>query len=110
MVKVTVARGQEMVSVSLPVVVLKPQTFMNCCGPAVAVWLRGMELPPERLLVVHDDLDLGVGRLRVVAGGGSGGPPVAGAVVLLAIAMLGLAGFYTTRGRGARHRANRSRS
>jgi len=56
-----------------PVVVVKPQTFMNCCGPAVAIWLSGMELPAERLLVLHDDLDLAVGRLRVVAGGGSGG-------------------------------------
>jgi PTH1 family peptidyl-tRNA hydrolase len=56
-----------------PVVVVKPQTFMNCCGPAVAAWLTGLELPAERLVVVHDDLDLAVGRLRVAAGGGAGG-------------------------------------
>ncbi len=56
-----------------PVVVVKPQTFMNGCGPAVAAWVGDLELPAERLLVVHDDLDLAVGRVRVVAGGGSGG-------------------------------------
>jgi PTH1 family peptidyl-tRNA hydrolase len=57
----------------VPVALLKPQTFMNCCGPAVAAWLAGLGLPAERLLVVHDDLDLGVGRLRLTAGGGAGG-------------------------------------
>lgn len=56
-----------------PVVLLKPQTFMNCCGPAVAAWLFGLALEPARLVVVHDDLDLETGRLRLVAGGGPGG-------------------------------------
>jgi len=65
--------GVTLVLGGTPVVVLKPQTFMNCCGPAVAAWLTGLELPAERLVVVHDDLDLAVGRLRVVAGGGAGG-------------------------------------
>ncbi|MBI4537031.1 MAG: aminoacyl-tRNA hydrolase [candidate division NC10 bacterium] len=55
------------------VVVVKPQTFMNACGPAVAAWLTGLELPADRLVVLHDDLDLALGRLRVVAGGGAGG-------------------------------------
>lgn len=56
-----------------PVVVLKPQTFMNRCGPAVAAWAADLQVPAERVVVVHDDLDLPVGRLRIVSGGGPGG-------------------------------------
>lgn len=55
------------------VCLVKPQTFMNGCGPAVAAWRAALELPEERLLVVHDDLDLPLGGIRVVAGGGAAG-------------------------------------
>lgn len=58
---------------SLPVLLLKPQTFMNRSGTAVAGWLSDLGLSPSRLVVVHDDLDLPVGRLRVVRAAGSGG-------------------------------------
>ena len=58
---------------SVPVLLLKPQTFMNRSGAAVAGWLARLGLPPARLIVVHDDLDLPVGRLRVVASAGPGG-------------------------------------
>jgi PTH1 family peptidyl-tRNA hydrolase len=58
---------------SVPVALLKPQTFMNRSGAAVAGWLARLGLPPARLIVVHDDLDLPVGRLRVVAAAGAGG-------------------------------------
>ncbi len=58
---------------SVPVLLLKPQTFMNRSGAAVAGWLARLGLPPARLIVVHDDLDLPVGRLRVVAAAGPGG-------------------------------------
>ena len=55
------------------VLLLKPQTFMNRSGAAVAGWLLHLGLPAERLVVVHDDLDLRVGQLRVVISAGAGG-------------------------------------
>jgi PTH1 family peptidyl-tRNA hydrolase len=55
------------------VLLLKPQTFMNRSGAAVAGWLLRLGLPAERLVVVHDDLDLCVGQLRVVISAGAGG-------------------------------------
>ena len=58
---------------SVPVLLLKPQTFMNRSGAAVAGWLARLGLAPARLIVVHDDLDLPVGRVRVVTVAGPGG-------------------------------------
>lgn len=58
---------------SVPVLLLKPQTFMNRSGAAVAGWLARLGLSPARLIVVHDDLDLPVGRLRIVTAAGPGG-------------------------------------
>lgn len=55
------------------VVVAKPQTFMNLSGKSVARLARDYQIPPERILVVYDDLDLALGRLRLRANGGSGG-------------------------------------
>ena len=52
-----------------------PQTYMNDSGLAVAPLMRrfGLEGDPSRLVVVHDELDLPVGRLKVKAGGGLAG-------------------------------------
>jgi PTH1 family peptidyl-tRNA hydrolase len=58
---------------SVSVLLLKPETFMNRSGAAVAAWLTRLGLPPARLVVVHDDLDLPVGWLRIVAAAGAGG-------------------------------------
>jgi peptidyl-tRNA hydrolase, PTH1 family len=55
------------------VLLLKPQTFMNRSGRAVASATSFHGLGPEDLLVVHDDLDLDFGTVRVKVGGGSGG-------------------------------------
>jgi len=55
------------------VLLAKPQTFMNLSGRAVGRLARRYEIPPECLLVVYDDLDLPLGRLRLRAEGGSGG-------------------------------------
>ena len=52
---------------------VKPLTFMNESGSAVSAWQRACELEPARIMVIHDDLDLPISRLRIRAGGGHGG-------------------------------------
>jgi PTH1 family peptidyl-tRNA hydrolase len=55
------------------VAVLKPETYMNLSGESVAEALRYLPAGPQDLLVVIDDMDLPVGRLRLRARGGDGG-------------------------------------
>jgi len=55
------------------VVLVKPRTYMNLSGQAVLAALTRAGAPPAELLVVHDDLDLPLGRLRLRVGGGAGG-------------------------------------
>jgi len=55
------------------VLLMEPQTFMNASGRSAAAALAELGLTPERLLVVYDDLDLPVGRLRIRTDGGAGG-------------------------------------
>jgi PTH1 family peptidyl-tRNA hydrolase len=57
----------------LRVVLAQPQTFMNDSGQAVVPLAQFYQVPPARLLVVYDDLDLPPGTLRVRPEGGSGG-------------------------------------
>jgi PTH1 family peptidyl-tRNA hydrolase len=47
------------------VLLLQPKTFMNRSGTAVRAALAGKGLPPERLVVVYDDLDIRLGEVRV---------------------------------------------
>jgi len=54
-------------------VLAKPRTYMNESGGPVAALTKFYRTPVERLIVVHDDLDLGFGVLRVKQGGGDGG-------------------------------------
>jgi peptidyl-tRNA hydrolase, PTH1 family len=56
-----------------PVLLCKPHTFMNRSGQAVARLASLHEIPAARILVVHDDVDLPLGTLRLKAGGGHGG-------------------------------------
>lgn len=56
-----------------PVLLARPLTYMNRSGEAVAPLLRRAGRPPGDLIVVHDDLDLPPGRVRLKRGGGTGG-------------------------------------
>lgn len=66
-------RGEIARLVDSDVTLLAPLTFMNESGRAVASALRYFKVPPSELLVLHDDIDLDFGRLRLQIGGGSGG-------------------------------------
>ena len=55
------------------VVVLKPETYMNESGRAVGAAAQFYKLEPAAIVVVHDDVDLVPGKLRVKQGGGAGG-------------------------------------
>lgn len=55
------------------VILAKPQTFMNLSGQAVERLVRFYRLPPENILVIYDDLDLPLGKIRLRPKGGAGG-------------------------------------
>lgn len=54
-------------------VLLRPATFMNLSGEAIQACAHYYRIHEGHVLVVHDDLDLPLGRIRVVKGGGAGG-------------------------------------
>lgn len=56
-----------------PVLLVKPLTFMNNSGRAVAPLAKEFGITPDRVLVVADDLDLNLGRVRLKPQGSSGG-------------------------------------
>ncbi len=58
---------------SHPLWLLKPQTFMNNSGEAVATLARFYKFTPAEILIAHDELDLPVGTVRLKRGGGHGG-------------------------------------
>ncbi len=55
------------------VLVVKPQTYMNLSGEAVKLAGGFYKIPPERILVISDDVSLPLGKLRIRAGGSAGG-------------------------------------
>jgi PTH1 family peptidyl-tRNA hydrolase len=55
------------------VVLARPQTFMNNSGQSVSRLLRQFAVNPKDLLVIHDDLDLPLAKIRLSSGSGSGG-------------------------------------
>lgn len=55
------------------VYLLFPQTFMNVSGEAVQAAARFYKIPPEDIYVLHDDLDLALGKVRIKKGGADGG-------------------------------------
>lgn len=56
-----------------PVVLAQPTTYMNLSGRAVSRLLNYWKLMPSDLIVLHDDLDVPPGRLKLSLGGGAGG-------------------------------------
>ena len=56
-----------------PVILAKPQTFMNLSGESVAPLVKYSNATAAELLVIQDDIDLPVGRMRIRAGGSCGG-------------------------------------
>jgi peptidyl-tRNA hydrolase, PTH1 family len=54
-------------------VIAKPMTYMNLSGGAVAALAQFYKIPPERIIAVHDELDLPYGQVRAKIGGGEGG-------------------------------------
>lgn len=55
------------------VLLAKPQTYMNLSGEAVSRLLRFFKIPLENLIILHDDLDLPLGKVRIRRRGGHGG-------------------------------------
>lgn len=56
-----------------PVVLAKPRSYMNESGRQVGALARFYSLPPDQVIVIHDDLDLDFGKIRLKLGGGEGG-------------------------------------
>ena len=56
-----------------PVLLVKPETYMNLSGRSVAGISSYYRIAAQQLVVIHDDLDLPVGRVKIVEGRGAGG-------------------------------------
>ena len=63
------------------VVLAKPQTYMNLSGASVAQLVRWYKTPLDQLLIIHDDLDLPFGHLRLRAEGSAGGQNGMGSII-----------------------------
>ena len=74
-------------------VVARPQTYMNASGESVSALLKRLNVKPADLIVIHDDLDLPVGKIRLRLGGGSGGHKGIDSI----IARIGTRDFYRIR-------------
>lgn len=63
----------EVLKLSQDVWLVKPQTYMNNSGVAVLKMVDYFKLTPEEVIIVHDDLDLMLGKVKVRQGGAAGG-------------------------------------
>ena len=57
----------------IAVLMVKPQTFMNLSGVSVARLSRNYRIEPDHILIIHDDLDIEIGQLRLKTEGGHAG-------------------------------------
>lgn len=55
------------------IIIAKPQTYMNLSGEAVSAITEHYNLPPEDIIVIHDDMDIELGRIKIKTRGGSAG-------------------------------------
>jgi PTH1 family peptidyl-tRNA hydrolase len=55
------------------ILLVEPLLYMNMSGPVIKNILRKFNIPSQNLLVIHDDLDIEIGRLRIKRTGSSGG-------------------------------------
>ncbi|MBP5279077.1 MAG: aminoacyl-tRNA hydrolase [Erysipelotrichaceae bacterium] len=65
------------------IIIAKPQTYMNLSGQSVSSLMKFYDIPVEDLIVVHDDLDLPLGKLRLRDQGSSGGQKGMGNIIQL---------------------------
>lgn len=63
----------EIMLAEMPALLVKPQTFYNLSGECISSLLGYFKIATQRLIVVHDELDLEAGRLRIKQGGGDAG-------------------------------------
>jgi PTH1 family peptidyl-tRNA hydrolase len=74
-------------------VLARPQTYMNASGESVSALMKKLNVRPADLVVIHDDLDLPPGKIRLRFGGGSGGHKGIDSI----IARIGTPDFYRVR-------------
>ncbi|KAJ0104699.1 hypothetical protein Patl1_19076 [Pistacia atlantica] len=82
---------------NVPVMLAKPQTFMNASGESVGAIVSYYKIPLKQVLVIFDDLDLPFGKLRLLPKGGHGGqngysfpPQYFSIIVFKSISILGM--------------------
>jgi PTH1 family peptidyl-tRNA hydrolase len=75
------------------VVVARPQTYMNSSGESVNTLMKKLNVAPSDLIIIHDDLDLPVGKIRLRLGGSSGGHKGIDSI----ISRIGTRDFYRIR-------------
>jgi len=75
------------------VILARPQTYMNLSGQSVSLLMQKYKLVPDDLIVIHDDLDLPLGKIRIRKGSSAGGHNGAKSI----IACLGTQDFIRIR-------------
>lgn len=65
--------SEEAILAEIKTLVVKPQTFMNLSGEAVSRVMQETKIKPEEMLLVRDDIDMEVGKVRLKQESGSGG-------------------------------------